>query len=63
MIFLTNILGSLWMKGHWLMSGYFLQHPVCCHHRVLRQLLFEGDEKAGSWDKKNIVIIGPMKWG
>ena len=24
MIFMTNILGSLWIKGHWLKSGYFL---------------------------------------
>ena len=22
---MTNILGSLWIKGHWLKSGYFLQ--------------------------------------
>lgn len=82
---MTNILGSLWIKGHQLKSGYFLQawgdmgkagagswwthaqrkvwleqHLVYSNPGVLGQVLFEGVEKAGGQEEKDIVIIGPI---
>ena len=49
----------MWVEGraeslcaHTQQEEWLEWQPVCCHPGVLRQLLFEGDEKAGGKEKK-----------
>ena len=47
-------IGSWWAHTQW--KVWVERYPVNCHSGDLRHLFLEGDEKAGDWEKKRLLL-------